>query len=95
MAFTKDYVADISRYIKKNIKKGYTKESLKFALLNQGYSRQEIEKAFKKADQELAEEAPELKVQPKITYEIIEPKEYAMKHVVNKRSFWKRLFGID
>lgn len=77
---------ELVEYIKKNLKKGYTKESLKWALISQGNSKLEVEKALKKVDEELAKEAPILKTKPEIRYEIIEPK-------LEKKSFWKRLFS--
>ena len=86
----KDYFQEIMSYIKKNLKKGYTKDSLKWALMEQGYSKIEVDRAFKRVDQELAAKAPILKTKPKITYEIIEPKESRIK--IKKQSFWKRLF---
>ena len=86
-----DYLSQIAAYIKKNLKKGYTKESLKWALVKQRYSKSEIEKAFKKADEELSKEAPVLKVRPEIKYEIVEPKDITYKKV-EKRSFFGRLF---
>ncbi len=83
----KNLIDDLSNYIKKNLKKGYTKDSLRWALLKQGYSRLEIEKALKRADIELAESAPVLKTKPEIKYELIEPAKSP------KLSFWKRLFS--
>ena len=67
----KNLTDELSDYFKKNLKKGYTKESLRVALLNQGYSRMEIEKAIKKAELDLAESAPILRTKPEITYEVI------------------------
>ena len=81
---------EIREYIKRNLKKGYTKESLNWALINQGYSKLEVEKSIKQVDLELANEAPILKTRPIIKHEIIEPKGYNAKF--EKRSFWKRLF---
>jgi len=83
-----DYVGELIDYIKKNLKKGYTKESLKWALINQGHSKVEVEKALKKVDDELASEAPILNTKPVIEYEVIEPKEA----IVEKKSLWKRIF---
>ncbi|MBI2451836.1 hypothetical protein HYV50_02020 [Candidatus Pacearchaeota archaeon] len=83
----KGLLDDITAYIKKNLKKGYTQESLRWALINQGYSKIEVEKAIKLADEEFAQEAPILKTKPEIKYEVVEPKHEA------KKSFWKRLFG--
>lgn len=85
-----DYVGELSSYIKKNLKKGYTKESLKWALVNQGHSRLEVEKALKNVDEELAREAPLLQTKPEIQYEVIEPKDA----VVEKKSWWRRIFGF-
>jgi len=86
-----NYIGEISNYIKKNLKKGYTKESLKWALVNQGYSKLEVEKAINEAEAELAREAPVLKSKPEITYEVLEPKDAI---VEEKKSFWKRIFGL-
>ena len=88
MRYDKNYLQNLASYIKNNLKKGYTKESLKWALVNQGHSRLEVEKALKLVDAELASEAPILKTRPVITYEVLEQK------AEEKKSFWKRLFGL-
>lgn len=80
-------VNELTSYIKKNLKKGYTKDSLRWALVNQGYSRMEVEKALQKADEELASEAPVLKTKPSIEHKII-PIEQE-----KKKGFWSKLFG--
>jgi len=80
----------LSNYIKKNLKKGYTKESLHWALINQGYSKFEVERAVKRVEKELAEKAPILNVKPKIKYELIEPKQEQ-----TKKSFLTRIFDFD
>lgn len=85
-----DYIGELSEYIRKNLKKGYTPESLKWALVKQGHSKMEVEKALKKVDEELAKSAPVLKTKPEITYEILEPKNA----VLEKKPFWKRIFGL-
>ena len=87
------YLNQLVSYIKKNLKKGYTEESLKWALVNQGHSKLQIEKALKRVEQELAKEAPVLKTKPKITYEIIELKTNTSVEIENKKSFWDKLFG--
>ena len=86
-----DYVAQLSMYIKKNLKKGYTLESLKYALINQGHSRLEVDKAIKKAQEEQSREAPVLETKPTIVYEALDADNVK---VEPKGSFWKRLFGI-
>ena len=87
----RDYIEELVLYVKKNLKKGYTTESLKWALVSQGHSKREVEKALAKVQQELAREAPVLEPKPVINYEVVEP-EGAI--VEEKKSFWKRMFGL-
>jgi hypothetical protein len=87
-----DYLGQIVIYIKKNLKKGYTKDALRFALQNQDHSKFEIERAFNQAEKELAREAPVLKTKPTIKYEIVNSNNIANPELRNK-GFWKRLFG--
>ena len=86
-----DYVGELSEYIKKNLRKGYTRESLKWALVHQGHSKLEVEKAIKRAEDELARDAPILKTKPEITYDVVEPKNAIIEE---KKTFWKRLIGL-
>ena len=83
------YVAQLAEYIKKNLKKGYTKESLKWALVSQGHSKMEVEKAMQKAESDLAADAPVMKAKPEIQVEIVSPENAQLE----KKSFWKRIFG--
>ena len=83
----KNYMEELVDYIKDNLKKGYTKESLKWALINQGHSNLEVEKALKLVETQLSNEAPVLETKPTIKYEVVEPKQQ------EKKSFWERLFG--
>lgn len=77
-------------YIKKNLKKGYTPDSLKWALLNQGYTKASVERAIKEANIELAKTVPKLKEKPIIKYELLDEQD---KPIKIKKSFWKRLLG--
>lgn len=77
-------------YIKKNLKKNYPIDSLKFALLEQGYTRSIVELAIEDAKQEIAKEVPILKDKPVIKHEIID--EYN-RPVEIKKPFWKKIFG--
>lgn len=86
----KNYVSELTNYIKKNLKKGYTKESLRWALINQGHSKLEVEKALKLVEEELAAEAPILKTKPEIKVEIVEPQN----GVLENKAWWKRLLGL-
>ena len=82
-----DYKGQLVDYFKKNLKKGYPLESLKFALERQGYSRTSVEQAVKEANKELAKEAPKFKEKPQITYEIIDENN---RPIVMKKSFWRK-----
>jgi hypothetical protein len=83
------YKTRLVDYIKKNLRKGYPTDTLKIALINQGYMRSMVDEAVQDAIKQLALEAPAIKEKPEIEHEIIidEPA------VVEKKSFWKRLFG--
>lgn len=87
---TETYIAQLAEYVKKNLKKGYTKESLRWALVNQGHSKIEVEKAMAKVERDLAADAPVLKTKPEISVEIVAPEDA----VLEKKPFWKRLFGL-
>lgn len=70
-----DYVEKLAAYIKKNLSKGkgYTTESLKWALVGQGYSRTAVEKAIDVANKQLAAEAPKFEPKKEEKVEIVEP----------------------
>lgn len=80
-----DHVQQLADYLKKNLSKGYTIDSLKFSLINQGYSRISIAKAIELSNQQLAETAPIMKEKPQIIY-----KSYP--EIEEKPGFFKRIF---
>ncbi len=85
------YIDNTVNYIKKNLQKGYNKESLKWALMNQGKPRMEIDKAFRQAEAELARDA-QLARQRQASMApppMITPVEESP-----KKGFLSRLFGI-
>ncbi|MBU0894359.1 MAG: hypothetical protein KKF48_04735 [Nanoarchaeota archaeon] len=77
-------------YFKKNLSKGYTPDTLKYALFNQGYSRAIVEMALTQANKELAEKAPILKEKPIIKHEVLDEDDNPIEI---KKSWWKRVFG--
>ena len=88
---SKDYLQQIANYIKKNLSKGYTIDSLRFSLQTQGYSRLSIDNAIKLANEQLAEKAPPMIEKPQITYKVITPDStytYEKKH-----GFFKKIFA--
>lgn len=83
-----DTIAPIVDYIEKNLKKGYSMDSLRWALINQKYSKIEIEKAVKiiEARTPKKEEPKMVPVQEVKQEEIVMPKQ---------KGFFARLFGKD
>ena len=82
---------NLVKYFQKNLAKGYTEDSLKWALVNQGYLRLEIRQALEQVHKELAKKAPVLKEKPKIKYEIIDEHN---RPIQIKFSLWKRIRGL-
>ena len=80
----------IVEYFKKNLKKGYPLDSLRLALISQGYSKTLINSAIQEVNKQLAKEIPKFKEKPKITYEIINENNQPVRI---KRSWWKKWFG--
>jgi len=80
---------ELIKYFKRNLSKNYTEESLKFALLNQGYSKTAIEQAMIQAHKEIAEKAPILKEKPIIKYEIYNENNEPIK--VEPFNFWEKI----
>ncbi len=62
----------LGNYIIKNIKKGYTMDSLKYSLMSQGYSKISVENAIEFANREMAKEITPVKEKPEITYKIVD-----------------------
>lgn len=86
-----DYKRKLVNYFKKNLKKGYTEESLKWALISQGYSKIIVETTLKVATKELALEAPVVKEKPIIKHEVFDQHDNLIR--VRKKPWWKRFFG--
>ena len=82
------YKKKLVEYFKKNLKKKYTIDTLRIALINQGYSRHTVDEAAKQAIKEMATVAPVLKDKPKIAHEIITDDEPIIEE---KKSFWGRI----
>jgi len=86
-----DYRKNVVEYFKKNLLKGYTSKTLKWALINQGYSSFVVKAALEKAQKEMAQKAPILKEKPKIKYEILDENNNP---ITIRKSWWKRIFGL-
>ena len=77
-------------YFKKNLKKGYSSDTLKWAIINQGYSRIIVENAMEDAMKDMAKNAPILEEKPIIKHEIIDENNQP---VEIKKPWWKKIFG--
>ncbi|MEX0921011.1 MAG: hypothetical protein WDZ62_01990 [Candidatus Pacearchaeota archaeon] len=85
-----NYTKKITDYLKKNLKKGYTVESLKWALIGQGYPKTTVERAIRELNKDLAKKAPVLKEKPVIKYEVLDENNQPVKI---KKSWWKKFFS--
>lgn len=85
---TGDYKRKLVDYCKRNLSKGYTPETLRWALIGQGYIKTSVENALDQAQKELAEKAPILKDKPVIKYEVLDEHDNP---VIIKKSFWKKV----
>lgn len=88
-----NYMQNLVDYTKRNLKKGYSQDSLRWALINQGHSRIEVDKALSLAQTDISKESlsstrsqPSQQSMPSSMPSIaVEPEP--------KQSFWKRWFG--
>ncbi|MEK6895880.1 MAG: hypothetical protein AABX12_00265 [Nanoarchaeota archaeon] len=86
-----NYLSGLIEYAKKNLQKGYARDSLKWALVNQGHSKMEVEKALAQASSEYEKERIRQPISsptavPLLSQAIeVEPEQ--------PQSFWKRIFG--
>ncbi|MEK6840604.1 MAG: hypothetical protein AABX79_01495 [Nanoarchaeota archaeon] len=86
-----EYKRKLVDYIKKNMGKGYNPESLKWALVKQGYSKTLVDTAIREADREFSKETTP-KEKPVITHKIIGEDDQP---VSENKPWWKRFFEVD
>ena len=87
-----DNKRQLVEYFKKNLSKNYTPDTLKFALIDQGYSRSVIDEAIEIAYKELAEKAPILKEKPVIKYEVYDQNNNPIK--VDPFTSWEKVVNL-
>lgn len=78
-------------YFKKNFEKGYKKDSLKWALINQGYSRSIVSRALQIAEKEIQKTEDSKKEKPKIKYELYGADEKPFIVTSNITPWWKKI----
>jgi len=79
MANSESQNQQLADYIKKNVSKGYTADSLKYSLIKQGYSRTSVEKAIDIANKQLASQAPKMVEKPVVRFETVDEAEIRRK----------------
>lgn len=79
------YKEKLKDHVKKNLKKGYASDTLKYALIKQGYSRVLVERAILESQKELERENSLGKEKPTIKYETFDEKSLS----IEKRPWWK------
>ena len=85
---SKDQLAE---YFRRNLKKGYTPDALKWALIGQGYSRVVVESALDEAQKMIAKEVPPFKEKPKISYQLLD---YDDNPVRIKKNWFRKVLGF-
>lgn len=91
-----DYKHQLVDYFVKNLEsKKYDADSLKFALINQGYSRVAVAQAYEEAVKQMAKKAPVLKEKPVIKHEIydMDDNRIDVEPMSRWEKFWMRLKG--
>ena len=91
----KDHISQLAEYIAGNLSKGYTLEALKYALLNQGYSKISVDNAIDLANKKLADKAPLMREKPQITYRVLDENDKIVAVRTQqpiKKSFFQKLF---
>ena len=78
----------IADYLRRNLSKGYTLESLKWALIGQGYSRTDVATAIGQINKEKFQNIPleETKEKPKIKYYLYDEDN---RLITEKKPCWK------
>ena len=91
---SKNHIQQLADHVHRNFKKGYTMDSLKFSLMNQGYSRISVEKAIDIVNERIAEKIPKIKEMPQITYRVVsDERSFEVIQVpIKKRGWLRRLF---
>ena len=87
-----DYKHQLVDYFIRNLEsKKYTGDSLKFALINQGYSRVAVSQAYDEAIKKMAEKAPVLKEKPIIKHEVYDMDDNLLS--MNEMGFFEKLWN--
>lgn len=86
-----DYKNQLVDYFKRNLSKNYNTDTLKFALIGQGYSRVAVDKAYDEAVKQMSRKAPVLNEKPVIKHEIYDMNDNPIR--VEPMSKWDRFWN--
>ena len=86
-----EYRNKLMDYLRKNMQKGYNTESLRWALVDQGYSRTMIDSAIKEVNGEILKLSAQ-REKPVITHEVVGENDQPL---APKKSWWKSFFGLE
>ena len=84
-----DYPYKLAKHIERNLSKGYTIESVRWSLLNQGHTRTAVDKAILLAQKDMASRVPKMDVPVKEEKVVIVDKKEQ-----KKKGFFAKLFGL-
>ena len=93
-----NYRRNLVEHVKRNLLKGYTLESLKWALIDQGHSKVEVKEILEIANKELEEKKlknTEKKEKPRIKHEIYDVDNKPIKITTRKtkKGFFSKFFS--
>jgi SOS response regulatory protein OraA/RecX len=90
-----DHAKPIVDYLKKNLAKGYKPQNLKWALISEGYSKIEVEKAMRIVEEENEKEfkMQELRAKKEMEKQAAELITDEMPVQVEKEGFWSKVKG--
>ena len=91
----KTVIDQLTEYAIKNLEKGYDKDTVKYSLMSQGYSRISVEKALENAVKKIAEKIPPIKEKPQISRRVILDKGVPMEISSSyKKSIFRRVIDF-
>ena len=87
------YKQSLVEYFKKNLSKGYDADTLRLALIKQGYSKTIVDLSLERAQKEMSLKTTSFSSdeKPQITYEVVGEED---KFITGKKPWWKRIFGL-
>lgn len=83
----------LTEYVMKNLQKSYTPDTLRYALLSQGYSRTAVERAIDSANKQIAATLPKLQEKPQIVRRVFDENAAGSTTPETGQGFFSRLFS--